>query len=241
MSSIGGSIKSTFSTITQNMANGFSDKINSMKSAFSTLKSHAQTVTNGISSFFSQLGNKIWGSMKGALNNIIRGFNSMINSLNSKLKFSVPSWVPLIGGNSFGIHIPNLPYLNTGGYIKGEGVSYLHPNEVVINDELTQKLRGFLDSNEQGSGSNQEIVVKSAFDPDEFKSAFSLSANARQLVSTNSSSTQNDNSVTFSEGAIQINVTGANSPDYDAEKLAEMIMEKIKRKANIKRSLNYGR
>ena len=44
-----------------------------------------------------------------------------------------------------------------------------------------------------------------------------------------------------SEGAIQINVTGANSPDYDAEKLAEMIMEKIKRKANIKRSLNYGR
>ena len=241
MSSIGGSIKSTFSTITQNMANGFSDKINSMKSAFSTLKSHAQTVTNGISSFFSQLGNKIWGSMKGALNNIIRGFNSMINSLNSKLKFSVPSWVPMIGGNSFGINIPNLPYLNTGGYIKGEGVSYLHPNEVVINDELTQKLRGFLDSNEQGSGSNQEIVVKSAFDPDEFKSAFSLSANARQLVSTNSSSTQNDNSVTFSEGAIQINVTGANSPDYDAEKLAEMIMEKIKRKANIKRSLNYGR
>lgn len=241
MSSIGDSIKSTFSTITQNMANGFSNKINSMKSAFSTLKSHAQTVTNGISSFFSQLGSKVWSSMKGALNNIIRGFNSMINSLNSKLKFSVPSWVPMIGGNSFGIHIPNLPYLNTGGYIKGEGVSYLHPNEVVINDELTQKLRGFLDSNEQGSGSNQEIIVKSAFDPDEFKSAFNLNANARQLVSTNSSSTQNDNSVTFSEGAIQINVTGANSPDYDAEKLAEMIMEKIKRKANIKRSLNYGR
>lgn len=241
MSSIGDSIKSTFSTITQNMANGFSNKINSMKSAFSTLKSHAQTVTNGISSFFSQLGSKVWSSMKGALNNIIRGFNSMINSLNNKLKFSVPSWVPMIGGNSFGIHIPNLPYLNTGGYIKGEGVSYLHPNEVVINDELTQKLRGFLDSNEQGSGSNQEIIVKSAFDPDEFKSAFNLNANARQLVSTNSSSTQNDNSVTFSEGAIQINVTGANSPDYDAEKLAEMIMEKIKRKANIKRSLNYGR
>ena len=241
MSSIGNSIKSTFNTFTQNMANGFSNKINSMKSAFNTLKSHAQTVTNGISSFFSQLGSKVWSSMKGALNNIIRGFNSMINSLNSKLKFSVPSWVPMIGGNSFGIRIPNLPYLNTGGYIKGEGVSYLHPNEVVINDELTQKLRGFLDSNEQGSGSNQEIIVKSAFDPDEFKSAFSLSANARQLVSTNSSSTQNDNSVTFSEGAIQINVTGANSPDYDAEKLAEMIMEKIKRKANIKRSLNYGR
>ena len=239
MSSIGNSIKSTFNTITQNMANGFSNKINSMKSAFTTLKSHAQTVTNGISSFFSQLGNKIWGSMKGALNNIIRGFNSMINSLNSKLKFSVPSWVPLIGGNSFGIHIPNLPYLNTGGYIKGEGVSYLHPNEVVINDELTQKLRGFLDNNEGGSG--QEIVVKNQFDPEEFKSAFNLNANARQLVSTNSSSTQNDNSVTFSEGAIQINVTGANSPDYDAEKLAEMIMEKIKRKANIKRSLNYGR
>ena len=238
MSTIGNNIKTDFNTITDGMKTGFSTKLETMKGAFNTFKTHAQGVTNGIATFFNQLGDKMWSAIKGSINKIIGGFNSMISSLNSKLKFSVPNWVPMVGGNSFSIKIPNLPYLNTGGYIKGEGVSYLHPNEVVINDELTQKLRGFLDSNES---SGQQVIVQNNFDPKELKTAFNLDANARQLVSTNSSSTQNDNSVTFSEGSIQITVTGANSPSYDAEKLAEMIMEKIKRKNNIRRSLNYSK
>jgi len=32
----------------------------------------------------------------------------------------------------------------TGGLIKGEGSMYVHPNELLVNDSLTQKLAGFL-------------------------------------------------------------------------------------------------
>lgn len=242
MSTVGTNIKTTFSTDFENMKTGLSTKVNQMKSFFTTFKSHVSTVTSGIKTFFSQLGTNMWTSMKSAINKIIGGFNSMINGLNNKLKFTVPDWVPGIGGNGFSIKIPNLPYLNTGGYIKGEGISYLHPNEVVINDELTQKLRGFLNSQDEENTSSQgsQIVVRNVIDAEDFKSVFNQN-DAKVLASNNSTNNHNDNSVTFSEGAIQITVTGANSPDYDAEKLAEMIMEKIKRKNNVKRSLNYVR
>lgn len=48
----------------------------------------------------------------------------------------------------------NMVGLNTGGYVKTEGVAMLHPNEVVVNDELTQRLRAYLDTNEGGSNSS---------------------------------------------------------------------------------------
>lgn len=42
------------------------------------------------------------------INNVINGINYLINGLN-KIQFSAPSWVPVIGGKSFGINIPNVP------------------------------------------------------------------------------------------------------------------------------------
>ena len=55
-------------------------------------------------------------------NGVIKGINSMINALN-RLSFSIPDWVPEIGGNTFGLHIPNIssvsiPRLAEGGYVR---------------------------------------------------------------------------------------------------------------------------
>ena len=103
--------------------------------------------------------------------------------------------------------------LNTGGYVKTEGVAMLHPNEVVVNDELTQKLRTFLD---------------------EGQSAPTIPNNNARTVNT----TSNDNSVTFNQGAIQINLQ--QGTEADATKLAKMIMEKIKRETQLRSTLNYN-
>ena len=55
-------------------------------------------------------------------NGVIKGINSMINALN-RLSFKIPSWVPEIGGNTFGLNIPNIssvsiPRLAEGGYVR---------------------------------------------------------------------------------------------------------------------------
>jgi hypothetical protein len=51
--------------------------------------------------------NSILGGFETLANGVIRGLNSMIKALN-KLKFDVPSWVPVIGGSSFGFNIKEI-------------------------------------------------------------------------------------------------------------------------------------
>ena len=63
------------------------------------------------------------------------------------------------------------------------------------------------------------------------------SANTK-AVQGNATSTTNDNSVTFNEGAIQINLQQGS--EADATKLAKMIMEKIKRETQLRNTLNYN-
>ena len=63
--------------------------------------------------------NAIASGFKGFVNLIISGLDLLIGGLN-KLKISVPSWVPLIGGKTFGFDIPQIPHFETGtSYFKG--------------------------------------------------------------------------------------------------------------------------
>ena len=63
----------------------------------------------------------LWGGMKdmfkGFVNGVISGMNFLIRGLN-KVKFSVPNWVPVIGGKSFGINLKEIPKLAEGGVVK---------------------------------------------------------------------------------------------------------------------------
>ena len=62
---------------------------------------------DGISQVFKGVWNGIVGALEGAINLIIRGINWLISQLN-KVSFSVPDWVPAIGGKSFGFNIPKI-------------------------------------------------------------------------------------------------------------------------------------
>lgn len=65
---------------------------------------------------------RIQSTIKGAVNGLIRFVNGMIqavvNALNS-LSFTVPDWVPEIGGSTFGFNLtaPQIPYLAQGAVI----------------------------------------------------------------------------------------------------------------------------
>ena len=53
------------------------------------------------------------------LNGAINGINKMIDALNS-LHFSIPDWVPFLGGKSFGLnlrHVGSIPYPANGGIL----------------------------------------------------------------------------------------------------------------------------
>ena len=64
----------------------------------------------------------IWEGMKdlakAPLNGIIRMVNVAIRGLNS-LSIDIPEWVPGVGGNTWGIDIPQIPELAKGGIATG--------------------------------------------------------------------------------------------------------------------------
>lgn len=88
----------------------------------------------GVKDIFLGIWDAVSGVLKGAVNLIIDALNAFIRGLN-KIKFDVPSWVPLIGGKKFGFEIPLIPKLADGGFITGPSlvaVGETRQKEVVI-------------------------------------------------------------------------------------------------------------
>jgi len=72
----------------------------------------------GVKDIFAGVFNSLWGIVKFPLNLIIDGINTVIGALNS-IKIDIPDWVPVFGGESFGINIPRIPKLARGGIVDG--------------------------------------------------------------------------------------------------------------------------
>lgn len=76
---------------------------------------------NAIKDTFFNVINFLISGFEGFINFFIRGINTIINGLN-QINFSIPDWVPLIGGKSFGLNIApiaevSLPRMAEGGII----------------------------------------------------------------------------------------------------------------------------
>ena len=88
----------------------------------------------------------IKNGFKGFINWIIEGINKIIRGLN-KISFEFPEWIPGIGGNTFGINIPEIPALATGGVIQqptmalmGEYTNAKSNPEIVTPENLMRQV-----------------------------------------------------------------------------------------------------
>lgn len=85
-------------------------------------------MTDGFISAFSSLA----GIVKGPINAVIGIVNGAINAINS-IGFTIPDWVPMIGGEAFSVNIPNVPMLATGGHTNGVSIAGEAGMETVIS------------------------------------------------------------------------------------------------------------
>lgn len=103
-------------------------------------------VINPIKNAFRNFINGILGFFEGMANGAISGINSIVNAMN-RLSFSIPSWVPIIGGRSFGFNLPTvspvtLPRLATGAVIppNKEFAAILGDQKSGMNIETPERL-----------------------------------------------------------------------------------------------------
>ena len=78
----------------------------------------------GLVDFLGSIFQTIVGVVKAPLNAVIALINSAINAINS-ISFTVPDWVPFIGGQTFAPNLPTIPYLAKGGVLKRGQVGLL--------------------------------------------------------------------------------------------------------------------
>lgn len=77
-------------------------------------------VFGGLASFIGSAFQAALNVVRGPINGIIGLVNSAIRGLNS-LSVTIPSWVPIVGGQTWGLNIPTIPMLAKGGTITGAG------------------------------------------------------------------------------------------------------------------------
>lgn len=84
-----------------------------IKKAASDTWDFLKKIPGWIATAFSKVAGFISAPYKAAFNAIARAWNSTVG----RLSWSVPSWVPFIGGNT--INVPHLPTFHSGGVVPG--------------------------------------------------------------------------------------------------------------------------
>ena len=87
---------------------------------------------NGIVQVFGGLWDGLVAIVKAPINAVIGLINKAIGALNS-ISVTIPDWVPIVGGNTFGIDIPTIPMLATGGFTDGVSIAGEAGMEAVIS------------------------------------------------------------------------------------------------------------
>ena len=90
----------------------------------------------GFKDFFINLWDDLTAPFKSFINMLIDGVNLVISGLN-KINVTIPSWVPGIGGEDWGISIDKIPKFHDGGVFRtlnpsGEGLALLKDKETVL-------------------------------------------------------------------------------------------------------------
>ena len=103
------------------LAEGLKTAFNGVSGALASLRGNLTNLFSGLVPGFRTTANTALGVLNKAIDAAESGVNSMVRILNS-FSVSVPSWVPGIGGKTFGINartvsLPNIPYLAKGAVL----------------------------------------------------------------------------------------------------------------------------
>jgi len=84
---------------------------------FNKIKQSISRIIGSLKENILGIWNGIISGIKGSINKIISIINIFTGGMN-KIGFKIPSWVPGLGGKSFGFNIPQIPMLASGGIVK---------------------------------------------------------------------------------------------------------------------------
>lgn len=91
-----------------------------------------------VKTIFSNCFQALVGMAKIPINSVISIINGVIGGINN-LGFTIPDWVPGIGGKGFELNIPLIPMLASGGFTTGPSIAGEAGTEAVISFDSTYR------------------------------------------------------------------------------------------------------
>lgn len=174
-----------FKNVWTGVCNTFKTLFEGFKTIFTTIADSLKRIWNGVCDIFSSAWNRVCSSITSVFtgvkntvvgiaqsmtNTVIRAINWCISQLN-RIKFTVPDWIPFIGGKSWGVNIPTVAevsWLYSGGIIDkptilgniGVGDAYKgrgrQAEAIIPLDVMYGKLRTIVQEEAQ---QNQEMIL----------------------------------------------------------------------------------
>ena len=129
ITSVLGAAIQTIQPIIQSLISIFQGLIDFITGVFSGNWSQAW---NGVVQVFGGLWDGLVAIVKAPINAVIGLINGAINGLNS-ISVDIPDWVPFVGGSHFGLDIPTIPMLASGGFTDGVSIAGEAGMEAVIS------------------------------------------------------------------------------------------------------------
>lgn len=130
-------IKAKIAGVIEDVRKAIDDKITAIKAKWDEIwggvKSTTENIFSGIWIFIKGTINNILSGIETMANGVVRGVNKMINALNS-LSFDIPDWVPVLGGENFGLDIPTIPEVSIPRLAQGGFVKANTPRLAMIGD-----------------------------------------------------------------------------------------------------------
>jgi hypothetical protein len=140
------------------LVNGFTSALNWIKTAFHDAFEFIGNFVRGYINIYLSI-------INGFVSGVVWAINAVIGALNS-IHVSIPSWVPTIGGRSFGVDIPKInytpiPYLATGAVIPANApfAAILGDQKSGTNIEAPESLIRKIIQEEMGSQTPQRITI----------------------------------------------------------------------------------
>lgn len=233
--------------------NELTNKINEWKTnamnAFQAVGDFFHNIFEGVGNFFDD----IFGGISDRINSLKQwasSINPFSNSGGDSGNFVTNGIKSAVGS------IKSMVGLATGGYVKTKGVALLHPNEVVVNDKLTQGLEAFLNDYQQlrnitspvinisnttpvrlpaenNDNNNTGLVTSYVSNNNTYNSV--MNSTKGDTVTNNSNSAPQDNRVIFESGSVVFNVDkNTDLSDEGLKAMADKLMTIMSRKLQLR-------
>lgn len=127
---------------------------------WTSIKDGCAAMASSITGLFSAAFTGIPGILKAPINAAISLINSAINAING-IGFTIPDWVPGIGGQAFSVNIPNIPMLARGGFTTGPSIAGEAGQEAVISFDPAYRAQniGYLQEAAARLGVDDDMTV----------------------------------------------------------------------------------